>query len=196
MDTTTTDDIPRLLDQYHTAIHEIRDHAAERCSFGRFRAGAPYFARYALLQRMGSSSESYPFTPSLREEFERINADLAVLEHEGGSAYREELFCDLIAYTEVYRSLLCYRELGMCNFDEIKNHPFREEITVLLKELEGEFCMDTIKTLICNFDETATSLCESPRTDAVIPERVGNIPVWEDQLYVYLAGKRIGLPEE
>jgi hypothetical protein len=84
----------------------------------------------------------------------------------------------------------------MCNFDEIKNHPFREEITVLLEELEGEFCMDTIKTLICNFDETATSLCESPRTDAVIPERVGNIHVWEDQSYVYLAGKRTGLPEE
>ncbi len=48
MDTTTADDISRLLNQYRTAIHEMRDHASERCSFGRFRAGAPYFARHAL----------------------------------------------------------------------------------------------------------------------------------------------------
>ncbi|MFZ0005840.1 MAG: hypothetical protein WCC86_00110 [Methanoregula sp.] len=196
MDTTTTEDISRLLDQYRTAIHETQDHAGERCSFGRFRAGAPYFARHALLRHMGSRGERYPFTPSLQREFESINADLAVLEDEGGWAYREELFCDLIAYTEAHRSLMCYRELGMCNFDKIKNQQFREEITVLLEELEGEFCIDTIMALICSLDETAKSLHESIRTDAVLPEGAGHIPVWEDRFCFNLAGKRTGLLEE
>ena len=158
MDTTTADDISRLLNQYRTAIHEMRDHASERCSFGRFRAGAPYFARHAL-QLLSTHGDRALFTPAFEKEFERVNADFALLEHEGGRAYREELFCDLIAYTEAFRTILCYRELGMCDTDGIDN--VREEIAVLLDELEGEFCTDTIRALVSSLDETSLSLREA-----------------------------------
>ncbi len=192
MDTTTADDISRLLNQYRTAIHETRDHASERCSFGRFRAGAPYFARHALQLLTSTHGDRALFTPAFEKEFERVNADLALLEHEGGRAYREELFCDLIAYTEAFRTILCYRELGMCDTDGIDD--VREEIAVLLDELEGEFRTDTIRALVSSLDETSLSLREA---DTAKPERSETpAPAGELPSSFYLHGKRTGIPEQ
>jgi hypothetical protein len=137
------------------------------------------------------------FTPAFQEEFERINADLGVLEHEGGRAYREELFCDLIAYTEAYRTIICYRELGIYDANGIDN--FREEIENLLKEQDGEFRTDNIRALVSILDETDLSLRESSRIDSAKPEpsgaEAGNTlaPAWDHRSYFYPSGKRTGL---
>src|SRR5208337_2969229 len=136
MDTTTTDDITHRLGRYVTAVQETRDHASERSSFGRYRAGAPYFEQHSLRAALASYGGDTALTGALPDEYERINTELDALERDGGRVYREELFRDLSAYTEAYRTMLCYHELGMCDAGEIANHPLRGEIGILLVELQ------------------------------------------------------------
>ena len=54
----------------------------------------------------------------------------------------------------------------MCDTDGIDD--VREEIAVLLDELEGKFCTDTIRALVSSLDETSLSLREA---DTAKPER-------------------------
>ncbi|HVP97253.1 hypothetical protein [Methanoregula sp.] len=164
MDTTTTDDITRRLHRFATAVQETRTHASERCTFGRYRAGAPYFEEYPLRSLMDPVREDARITPVHREEYRRALADLASLEKEGGRAYREELLADLSAYTEAYRTLICCHELGLCSPDSILQDPLREEIAVLLVELSGEFPLRDISALVASLDETLCILRRSPVT--------------------------------
>ena len=94
MDTTTTYDIRHRLHRYDTAVQETRDHALERSSFGRYRAGAPYFAQYPLREILASFKGDAALTEALAE-YDRITRELKIVERTGGRAYREELFRDL-----------------------------------------------------------------------------------------------------
>lgn len=170
MDTVTPDDITCRLRHFATAVKETRTHAAERSAFGRYRAGAPYFALYPLRRLMASGETEARCSPEHHAEFGRISRDLAALEEESGSAYRKELFSDLFVYTEAYRTLFCYHELGMCSLAGIARDPLREEIAVLLAELEGEFPLEEIRALVAGLDETLCLLHRSsssgiPRAD-------------------------------
>jgi len=170
MDTLATDNIASRLRRFATAVEETRTHAGERSAFGRYRAGAPYFALYPLRSLMFSGETVSRVFPQHREEFGRIIRELAALEEEGGRAYRGELFRDLSAYTEAYRTLLCYQELGLCSPAAIAQDPLREEIAILLAELAGEFPLDDIRALVASLDETFCILhglggAGAPRTD-------------------------------
>ena len=77
MDTTTTDDIRHRLHRYDTAVQETRDHALERSSFGRYRAGAPYFEQYPLREILASFRGDAALTGSLAE-YDRITRDLRI----------------------------------------------------------------------------------------------------------------------
>jgi len=183
MDTTTPDDIACRLQRFATAVRETRTRVAERCSFGRYRAGAPYFEEYRLRPFMDAGGKDGPITPAHREEYLRIRADLSSLEKEGGRAFREELLADLSAYTEAYRTLLCYHELGLCSIEGILQDPLREEITVLLAELSGEFSVSDISALVTGLDETLCILKRSAGTGTagVDPARgaAGTVPFWQ-----------------
>lgn len=94
MDTTTIDDIGHRMQWYGTAVQEIRDHASERSSFGRYRAGAPYFEQYPLRSVLASFKGEAALTGA-PAEYERITHELKIVERMGGRACREELFRDL-----------------------------------------------------------------------------------------------------
>jgi hypothetical protein len=199
MDTTTTDDIARHLHRFATAVQETRANAPERSSFGRYRAGAPYFEQYPLRRLMDSSESSILFTPALQDEYRRISADLAALERERGRAYREELFRDLSAYTEAYRTMLCYLELGLCDAGEIAGHLLREEIGVLISELEGEFPLSDIGGLVTRLDEAFRSIREFSCSFPLAPEPSGKVairdnttPIWQCQCSSRAPGERTG----
>jgi hypothetical protein len=197
MDTVIPDDIALRLHRFATAVQETRIHAAERSSFGRYRAGAPYFEQYPLRQLMDSGEGNALFTPALRQEFGRISADLLVLEQEGGKAYRNELFRDLSHYTEAYRTMLCYHELGLCSAAGISHDPLREEIAVLLHVLEGECSTADISALVASLDDAFRSF--SVPTCMAVPdpyeEAAGGgipVPVWQRQCRSHLTGERTG----
>jgi hypothetical protein len=170
MDAVTIDDITSRLRCFAMAVKETRTHAAERSAFGKYRAGAPYFALYPLRSLLSSSETAARLSPEHHAEFGRVSRELAALEQVGSRAYREELFHDLSAYVEAYRTLLCYHELRLCPLDGIAHNPLREEIAVLVAELAGEFPLDDIRTLVASLDETFCILRElkgaiTPQTD-------------------------------
>lgn len=154
MDTVTTANIASRLRCFATAVQETRTHAAERSAFGKYRAGAPYFALYPLRSLLSSSGTAGRLSPEHHAEFGRISHELAALEQESGREFRSELFRDLSAYTEAYRTLLCYHEMGLCSLAGIARDPLREEIAILLAELAGEFPLDDIRALLTSLDET------------------------------------------
>jgi hypothetical protein len=160
MDTTTLDDIFHSLHRYNTAVQETRNHAPERSSFGRYRAGAPYFEQYPLHQVLASFLGDAALTGA-HAEYARISLDLESLERSGGRAYREELFHDLSAYVEVYRTLLCYHELGMCGVGESADLPIRDEIAILLLELRRDFSLACIEQEVALLDDALCTIRES-----------------------------------
>jgi len=183
MDTTPPDDIACRLQRFATAVQETRTHAAERCSFGRYRAGAPYFEEYRLRPLMEAGGKDVRITPEDRKEYRRIRTDLTVLEKEGGRAFREELLADLSAYTEAYRTLLCCHELCLCSIGGILQDPLREEIAVLLAELSGEFPLNDISALVSGLDETLCILKRSAGTGTAGADPAGGaagpVPPWQ-----------------
>jgi hypothetical protein len=182
-------------------VQETRAHASECSTFGRYRAGAPYFEKYPVLRLLDSYGENSPFTRALWDENRRIIADLAVLEHEGGRQYREDLFCDLTCYTDAYRAMLCYHELGCRDIDGIARLLLREEIAILLLELEGEFRTSDIRALIASLDEafrtfTGSSFTESPVYGSPGKASAGDFPApaWQRQSSPRVSRERTGFP--
>ena len=160
MDTTTSDDILNLLHRYDAAVQETRDHAPERGSFGRYRAGAPYFEQYPLREVLASFLGDAALTGALAE-YDRITRDLRSLERLGGRAYREELCRDLSAYVEAYRTLLCYHELGMCNDRGSADLSIRDEIAILLLELRRDFSLADIEQEVGLLDDALRTIREA-----------------------------------
>jgi hypothetical protein len=163
MDTTTPDDIRHRLHRYDKAVQETRDHALKRSSFGRYRAGAPYFEQYPLREVMASMRGDAALTGALAE-YERITRELEAVEHAGGRAYREELFHDLSVYTEAYRTMLCYHELGMYGTGGITDLRIRDEIGILLQELQKDFSLTDIEQEIALLDEALRNIRTAERT--------------------------------
>jgi len=179
MDTVTATDIATRLRCFATAVQETRTHAAERSAFGRYRAGGPYFSLYPLRSLLSYGDAAGGISPEHRAEFGRICRELAALEQEGGREFRGELLRDLSAYTEAYRTLLCYHELGLCSLAGIAHDPLRGEIAILLAELAGEFPLEDIRTLVTSLDETFCILRELgsegiPRTEPDGEEAMGS----------------------
>ncbi|MEN6396783.1 MAG: hypothetical protein ABFC78_09905 [Methanoregula sp.] len=163
METPTTDDIWSRLHRYETAVQETRDHVSECSSFGRYRVGAPYFEQYPLRAALDSVEEDGVITGALAE-YERITRELESFASTRGQAFREELCCDLLAYTEAYRTMLCYHELGMDCDGEITDSRIREEIGILLWELRNDFPTDDIEWEISLLDNAFHNTCETERT--------------------------------
>jgi hypothetical protein len=160
MDTPTTDAIRHRLHQYDTAVQETRDHAAERSSFGRYRAGAPYFEQYPLHEVLAPFGGNAALMGSLAE-YDRITRDLESLECVGGRTFREELFRDLSAYVEAYRTLLCYHESGMCGVKGSADLSIRDEIAILLLELRRDFLLADIEREVALLDDALRTIREA-----------------------------------
>ena len=135
----------------------------ERSSFGRYRAGAPYFAQYPLREVLASFKGDAALTGALAE-YDRITRNLESLERREGQAYREELYHDLSMYTEAYRTLLCYHEMGMYGAGGLTDFRIREEIGILLLELQRDFSLTDI-------EQELPSLTRRSGTSAMLNER-------------------------
>jgi hypothetical protein len=199
MDTTTTDDITHRLHRFAIAVQETHAHASECSTFGRFRAGAPYFEQYPLRRLLDSCEENALVTRALWDKYRRINADLTALEREGGRQFREDLFCDLSCYTDAYRAMLCWHELGCGDADGIAR--LREDLAILLLELEGEFRTSGIRALIASLDIAFRSLTGSFCTDPPGYGSTGkasgdypSMPAWQRQSCSRMFCKRTGFP--
>ena len=162
MDITTTDDIRHCLHRYDMAVQETRNHTPEHSSFGRYRAGAPYFEQYPLREIL-TSFKGDAALPGALAEYDRITRDLEAVERAGGRAYREELFRDLCAYTEAYRTVLCYHEMGMDCDGEITDLRIRDMIGILLLELNKDFSLAGIEQEIALLDEAHRNIREAER---------------------------------
>ncbi|MFA6364182.1 hypothetical protein [Methanoregula sp.] len=162
MDITTNDDIRHRLHRYDRAVQETRDHTFERSSFGRYRAGAPYFEQYPLREALTHFKGDVALTGTLAE-YKRITRELEAVERAGGRACREELFRDLCAYTEAYRTMLCYHEMGMDCPEEFTDLRIRDMIGILLLELKKDFSLAGIEQEVSLLDEARRNICEAER---------------------------------
>ena len=180
MDITTTDDIRHRLHRYDRAVQETRDHTFERSSLGRYRAGAPYFEQYPLREVLDSFKSDAAFTGALAE-YERITRELESMERAGGRAYREELFRDLCAYTEAYRTILCYHEMGMDCPEDITDLRIRDMIGILLLELNKDFSLAGIEQEVALLDEACRNIREAKGAAKVLSERATGTsdPSWQ-----------------
>ena len=160
MDITTNDDIRYRLHRYDRAVQETRDHALERSSFGRYRASAPYFEQYPLREVLTPFKGDAALAGALGE-YERITRELEAVERAGGRACREELFRDLSTYTEAYRTMLCYHEMGMDCPEEITDLRIRDMIGILLLELKKDFSLAGIEQEVSLIDEARRNIREA-----------------------------------
>jgi len=180
MDITTTNDIRHCLHRYDMAVEETRDHTFERSSFGRYRAGAPYFEQYPLREVFSSFEGDAALTGALAE-YDRITRELEAMERAGGRAYREELFRDLCAYTESYRTMLCYHEMGMDCPEDITDLRIRDMIGILLLELNKDFSLAGIEQEVALLDEACRNIREAEGTAQELSERAtgASDPSWQ-----------------
>jgi hypothetical protein len=160
MDLTPTDNIRHRLHRYDMAVQETRDHALERSSFGQYRAGAPYFEQYPLREVLTHFKGDAALAGALGE-YERITRELEAVERAGGRACREELFRDLCAYKEAYRTMLCYHEMGMNCPEEITDLRIRDMIGILLLELRKDFSLNDIEQEVSLLDEARRNIREA-----------------------------------
>lgn len=168
MDLHNCEDIRSRLDRYADAVRETREHAAERSSFGRYRAGAPYFEQYPL--RAALAGVAHGNGKLLQEywgTYERITQELESPSYAEDRAYREELYRDLVAYVDVYQSAVCCSGLGMGDHEEIAPAAIRDDIGILLLELKGEFPRDALEQEVSLLDLAQGG---NPRTGGQSPE--------------------------
>jgi len=157
-------DIRSRLHRYGTAVSETRSHAGERSSFGRYRAGAPYFAQYplrAVLREAVAAGVTLP--EDFQKEYDRITQELAAPDLEGSRAYREELYRDLVSYIEVYRTAISFHELGTGSLSDLAPPSLRQEIGILLCELKKDFSLGDLE-------------CEVGTLDAALRAVGGEVP--------------------
>jgi hypothetical protein len=144
------------------AVRETREHPGELSSFGRYRAGAPYFEQYALRAAIDAAAASGTTVPEkLREEYDRITRELVSPDCGGSRACREELYRDLLAYIEVYRTALCCQELGMGDVRTETGPLFRTEIGILLTELAGELPLADLTLEVHHLDAMLAAIREA-----------------------------------
>jgi len=130
------------LHRYGTAVSETRNHAGERSSFGRYRAGAPYFEQYPLRAAFREAVIAGVTLPEeFHKEYDLITQELAAPDLGGSRAYREELYRDLVSCIEVYRTAISFHELGMGNLSDLAPPSLRQEIGILLCELKNDFSL-------------------------------------------------------
>ena len=161
-------------------MQETRDHTFERSSLGRYRAGAPYFEQYPLREVLDSFKSDAAFTGALAE-YDRITRELETVERAGGRAYREELFRDLCAYTEAYRTILCYHEMGMDCPEDITDLRIRDMIGILFLELNKDFSLAGIEQEVALLDEAYRNIREAKGAAQVLSERATGTsdPSWQ-----------------
>jgi hypothetical protein len=180
MDPTLRDDIRSRLQRYDRAVQAAGDPLKDRSSFGRYRAGDPYFEQYALRVAFDIAAASGAAVPEeFRKEYDKITRELASPACGGSRAYREELCRDLHAYVEVYRTVLCCQELGMGDVRTQTGPLFRAEIGILLAELAGEFPLADLAREVQYLDAALAAIHEAgpARTagdllDAGVPDPV------------------------
>lgn len=161
MDPEIYDDIRSRLRRYENAVREIKEHAGERSSFGRYRAGAPYFEQYSLRAALDAANGCDPgFLRGARDRYDRITRELSGPPFGSSRAYREELSRDLRAYIELYRTTLCCNELGMGDLQESAYPSLREEIGVLIRELERDLPLADLVCELTSLDAAREALAE------------------------------------
>lgn len=141
------DDIRSRLIRYGVAVSETRSHARERSSFGRYRAGAPYFEQYSLRAASGVA-----LPEEFRKEYDLITREFAAPDLEGSRAYREELYRDLVSYIEVYRTAISFHGMGMGSITDLIPPLLRQEIGILLCELKKDFSLGDLEYEVGELD--------------------------------------------
>jgi hypothetical protein len=156
-------------------VQEIREHPKERSSFGRYRAGAPYFEQYALRAAFEAYSSSGRAVPQeVKEEYDRITRELEAPDLGGSRAYRDELYRDLVSSIEVYRTAICLREMGMGRISELAPESLRQEIGILLCELNEDFTLGDLEGKVRDLDAALLVCGDEPGA-----EGSGTLPAGE-----------------
>lgn len=153
-------DIRSRLHRYSTAVSETRSHAGERSSFGRYRAGAPYFEQYPLRAAFGEAVVAGVALPEeFCKEYDRITRELAAPDLGGSRAYREELYRDLVSYIEVYRTAISFNGMGMGSLSDLTPPSLRQEIGILLCELKKDFSLGDLECEVGMLDAALRAVC-------------------------------------
>jgi hypothetical protein len=151
-------DIRSRLHRYGTAVSETRSHAGERSSFGRYRAGAPYFEQYPLRAALREAVATGVTLPEeFCKEYDRTTQELAAPDLEGSRAYREELYRDLVSCIEVYRTAISFHELGTGSLSDLVPPSLRQEIGILLCELKKDFSLGDLECEVGMLDAALRS---------------------------------------
>lgn len=157
------EDLRSRLQRYDTAVQEIREHPKERSSFGRYRAGAPYFEQYALRAAFGAYSSSGRAVPKeVKVEYDRITRELEAPDIGDSRTYRDELYRDLVSSIEVYRTAICLREMGRGRISELAPQCLRQEIGFLLCELREDFSLGDLEGEVRDLDAALLACGDDP----------------------------------
>jgi len=186
MDSLICDDIRSRLNRYAEAVKETREHAAERSSFGRYRAGAPYFEQYPLRASLACRpGDNGALLQEFWDTYERITRELETPACAKSRAYREELYRDLVAYVEVYRTAICCSGLGMGGPENLAPPTLRDDIGILLLELKREYPLESLEQEIAFLDSALGGIPgpeeQSPEVSPRQGQQYGNISRKKEQ---------------
>lgn len=148
------------LERYEKSIKETDEHFDQLECFGRYRACSPFFEKSGIPLLIDALKSDGDVCDRFWQEFDRINEELTSFETRKGHAYQDLLYADLKSYVAAYHSALCCADISLlsieCDHDLFK----REEIQVLLAELQKDHDIREIKFLVLSLDELFLQMTE------------------------------------
>ena len=153
MTTQTIDDIRAHLHRFETSVHDLRRQIHDPENPENFPASTPLVEKHLLAGLLQSPG----LDDIIRQEFlctyGQIVSDFTLLEQAGGKAYRDRLFYDLCSFTDRYGAAISFQELALCDPKKDRDLFMREEIGVLIRELESDHELTDIQRKIAALDE-------------------------------------------
>lgn len=153
------------LERYERSIEETDEHFDQLECFGRYRACAPFFEKSGIPLLIDALKSDSDQCDRFWQEYDRINEILTTFETRKGHVYRDLLYEDLKSYVAAYHSALCYADISLlsieCDHEQFK----REEIQVLLAELQKDHDTRELEMLVTSLDEIFLQMRE-PMNDS------------------------------
>lgn len=153
MTTLTIDDIRAHLHRFEESVKDLRNHIHELKRPGKFPVSTPLVEKNRIAEFLESSGLDEKTRQAFHDTYMQIASDFAVLEHAGGRAYRDLVYCDLCTFVDRYAAAISLHELSLCDAVEDRDLFMREEIGVLLLELQPDYDLADIQRKVAALDE-------------------------------------------
>jgi hypothetical protein len=148
------------LERYEKSIQETDEHFDQLECFGRYRACSPFFEKSGISLLIDALKSECDECDIFWQEFDRINEELTSFETRKGHVYRDLLYADLKSYVAAYHSALCCADISLLSIERDHDQFKREEIRVLLAELQKDHDTREIEIFVTSLDRQFLQMAE------------------------------------